>query len=189
MATKQRIRLTDWLQTGLIRVCRVHFVFIAVYALYTIAADTTRLITTDLVLRRWTANGALLVGIAIIWYMARYNIKNSNYYRLLIYGVILLDIMMATFNVYTQRGMAARAVMLFAVPIAVSALLLSRTALFLTATLCTAAYFLAAVKYFVDFFNEGFKAELYIEVGFYCALFFILAAVLSIVIRFNPSDN
>lgn len=189
MAAKQQISFSNWLRSGLLRVCRLHFIFIAVYALYTVGADATKLITPDMVLRRWTANAALLAGIAIVWYLARGNVKNTNYYRLLLYAVIMLDITIATFNVYTQRGMAARAVMLFAVPIAVSALLLSRTALYLTATLCTAAYSLAAVKYFVDFFNEGFKAELYIEVGFYCALFFGLAAVLSIVVRFNPSDN
>lgn len=188
MASK-RISFSDWLQSGLVRVCRIHFVAIAVYTLYIIAADATRLITPDSVLRRWTANATMLAGIAIIWYLARSNVKNSNYYRVLLYGVILLDIMMATFNVYTQRGMAARAVMLYAVPIAVSAILLSRTALYMTAALCAAAYSLAAVKYFVDFFNEGFKAELYIEVGFYCAVFFGLAAILSIVVKFKDSGS
>lgn len=189
MPKKKQITFTDWLQTGLIRICRVHFVFVAAYAAYTIAADATHLITPEFVLQRWSINATLLVGIGIVWYLARNNVKHSNYYRLLIYGVILLDIMMATFNVYTQRGMAARAVMLYSIPIVVSSLLLSRKALFFTAALCTAAYSLAAVKYFVDFFNEGYKAELYIEVGFYCAVFFVVAAVLSIVIRFNPSDN
>lgn len=185
----KRISFSDWLQTGLIRVCRIQFVAIAVYALYTVAADATKLITSDVVLRRWTANATMLACIAIIWYLARSNLKNSNYYRLLLYGVVLLDIMMATFNVYTQRGMAARAVMLYSIPIAVSAILLSRTALYMTAALCTAAYSLVAVKYFVDFFNEGFKAELYIEVGFYCAVFFGLAAILSIVVRFKESGS
>lgn len=189
MPKKKQIAFTDWLQTGLIRICRIHFVFVAVYAAYTIAADATHLITPEFVLQRWSMNAALLASIGVIWYLARNNVRSSNYYRLLLYVVILLDIAMATFNVYTQRGMAARAVMLFGIPIVVSALLLSRTALFLTAALSTAAYSLAAVKYFVDFFNEGYKAELYIEVGFYCAVFFILAAVLSVVIRFNPSDN
>lgn len=163
--------------------------FVAVYAAYTIAADATHLITPDFVLQRWSMNAALLVGVGIIWYLARNNVKNSSYYRVLLYAVILLDITMATFNIYTQRGMAARAVMLFSIPIVVSSLLLSRTALFLTAALSTAAYSLAAVKYFVDFFNEGYKAELYIEVGFYCAVFFILAAVLSVLVRFRNSET
>lgn len=186
---KKKITLSDWLQTGLIRLCRVHFVFIAAYMVYTIAADATHLITPQLVLQRWTMNASLLIGVGIIWYLARNKIQHANYYRGLIYVLILLDITMATFNIYTQRGMASRAVMLFSVPIVVSALLLSRTALFLTAMLCTAAYSLAAVKYFVDFFNEGYKAELYIEVGLYCAVFFILAAVLATLVRFKNSET
>lgn len=162
--------------------------FIGAYAIYVIAADATRLIAPPLVLKRWTVDAALLVGVSIIWYLARARVQNINYYRGLVYGLIVLDLAMAAFNVYTQRGMAARAVMLFSIPIVAASVLLSRTALFLTAALCTAAYSLAALKYFVDFFNEGYKAELYIEVGFYCAVFFILAAVLSIVVRSKNSE-
>lgn len=186
---KQKVTLTNWLQSGLIRLCRVHFVCIGLFAAYTVAADATKLTTPQLVLQRWTINAIVLSGVVIIWYLARNRVASSNYYRGLIYGLIMLDITLATFNIYTQRGMASRAVMLFGLPIVVSAILLSRTALFLTATLCMAAYSLTAVKYFVDYFNEGFKAELYIEVGFYCAMFFILAAVLSVVIRFKSNQN
>lgn len=189
MAKKKQVTFTDWLQTGLIRICRIHFMFIGAYAFYAVAADATHLTTPQLVLQRWYMNAILLVGVGIIWYLARNNVRNSNYYRVLIYGLIVLDMAMATFNIYTQRGMASRAVMLFGIAIAVSSLLLSRTALFLTATLSTAAYSLAAVKYFVDFFNEGYKAELYIEVGFYCAVFFILAAILSVIVRFKNNES
>lgn len=189
MPKQKKVTFIDWLQTGLIRVCRVQFMLVALFTAYIIAADATNLTTPTLVLQRWTMNAILLTGIVIIWYLARNAAMNSNYYRKLIYFVILLDIAFATFNIYTQRGMASRAVMLYSIPIAVSALLLSRTALFLTATLCTAAYSLAAVKYFVDFFNEGYKAELYIEVGFYCAVFFIIAGILSIIIRFKNNET
>lgn len=189
MARNKQVTFTDWLQTGLIRICRIHFMLIGLYAIYTIAADATRLTAPQLVLQRWYMNAILLVGIGVVWYLARNSVKNSNYYRVLIYAVILLDIALATFNIYTQRGMASRAVMLFSVAIVVSSLLLSRTALFLTATLCTAAYSLAAVKYFVDFFNEGYKAELYIETGFYCAVFFGLAGILSVIVRFKNIES
>lgn len=187
--TKQNITLAKWLQTGLIRICRVHFVFIGLYTIYIIAADATHLITPKLVLERWEVTAAMLVGTSIIWYLARNKSSSSNYYRSLLYILITLDVLMASFNIYTERGMASRAVALFALAIVSSAILLSRTALFLTATVSTAAYSLAAVKYFVDFFNEGYKAELYIEVGFYCATFFILAALLSVVIRFKNGEK
>ncbi len=189
MPKKKQVAFIDWLQTGLIRVCRIQFMFVGLYAIYTIASDATHLVTPRLVLQRWSMNAFMLTGIGIIWYLARNSVKNSNYYRALIHTLILLNIAMATFNIYTQRGMASRAVMLFSIPIVVSALLLSRTALYLTAALCTAAYSLAAVKYFVDFFNEGYKAELYIEVAFYCGVFFMLAAILSVLVRFKNAET
>lgn len=186
---KKKIFFKDWLQTGLIRLCRVQFVFVALYALYTIISDGTHLITPQLVLQRWTINVVVLVGTVIVWYLARNVVASSMYYRILLYILILLDIAMASFNVYTQRGMASRAVMLFAIPIVLSAILLNRTAIFMTAALSTAAYSLSAVRYFIVNFNEGYKAELYIEVGFYCCVFFLLAATLSIMIRFKNSET
>lgn len=184
-----KITLNNWLQSGLIRLCRIHFAFVATYVVYIIASDATNLIVPKVVLQRWTTAAVLLVGTSILWYLARGNVKNSNYYRSLISLLIVLDIGLATFSIYTQRGMASRAVILFAVPIVVSSVLLSRTAIFLVATLSATAYSLAAVKYFVDFFNEGYKAELYIEVGFYCVTFYILAAVLNVMIRFKTEPN
>src|SRR4051794_31531418 len=114
---KPKITLTDWLQTGLIRITRIHFVFIGAYALYIIISDGTHLAAPKLVLQRWTMNAILLAGTVIIWYLARNRVANTLYYRVLIYLLILLDIAMASFNIYTQRGMASRAVMLFALPI------------------------------------------------------------------------
>lgn len=180
--------MASWLQTGVIRLARIHFIFVGLYALYTIISDGTNLITPNIVLQRWTMNVILLTGTAIVWYLARNRVSSSTYYRVLVFVLILLDIAMASFNIYTQRGMASRAVMLFTLPIVVSAILLNRTAIFMTAVLCTAAYSLAAVRYFVVNFNEGYKAELYSEVGFYCVCFFILAAILSTLIRFRDSE-
>ncbi len=156
---------------------------------YTIASDVTKLITPELVLQRWTVNTVVLIGVGIMWYLARGNSKNSNYYRLLIYVLIVLDLALATFSVYTQRGMASGAVAMYAIPIVLASIMLSRTAIFMVATISAALYSLAAVKYFVDFFNEGYKAELYIEVGFYCAIFFVLAALLSTIISFRDNET
>jgi len=77
------------------------------------------------------------------------------------------------------RGMASRAVLLFCLPIAMSAALRSKTALYGTAAVSAMAYSLAAIKYFMDYPSEGYKVELYGDVLFYSALFFVLAAMLS----------
>lgn len=190
MAKKQSsLTLAKWLQSSLIRATRAHFGLVALLALYTIASDATHLITPERVLQRWQVLGLLLAVTAIIWYAARNTVKTPNYYRLLVYVLVATDLFLATFSIYTQRGMASRAVVLYAIPIILSAILLSRTAIFMTATLATTLYSVAAVKYFVDFFNEGYKAELYIEVGFYCAVFFVLAALLSYLVKFGRPEK
>lgn len=181
--------MRDWLQIAAIRLARIHFYFVIIFALYTIISDAWHLIPPDVVLQRWTMNSILLIGTAVVWYLARRSTNATMYYRFLIYCLILLDIAMATFNIYTQRGMASRAVLLYALPIAASSLLLSRVAIFTSAALSAATYSLAAVRYFVVNFNEGYKVELYTEVGFYCAIFFVLAAILAAVVHFRGDNS
>lgn len=183
------LSLTTWMQSSLIRAARAHFIFIALYAVYIIASDATGLITAEVVYDRWLVNVLLLVTAASVWYAARFSRENPNYYRTLLYILILADLFIATFSIYTQRGMASRAVILYVIPIIISAILLSRVAIFTTAIFATAAYVLAAVKYFTDRFNEGYKAELYIEVGFYCGIFFIVAILLSHLIKFSKATS
>lgn len=189
MVKKNKFTFSDWLQTGIIRASRVHFWFIGIYAVYIIASDATHLITPVLVYQRWLVNGSLLGITGLVWYAARARSKSANFYRFLLYSLITTDTVFATFNVYTQRGMASRAVLLFTVPILLSGLLLSRVATLTTATISSALYAIAAVKYFTDFFNEGYKAELYIEVGFYIACFYVLSLLLNVIISFRNTET
>jgi hypothetical protein len=85
--------------------------------------------------------------------------------------------------------MASRGVALFALPIVVSAITLSRSAIFATASLSVGAYSYAAIKYFTDNPSEGYKVELYGDVLFYSASFFILAAVLWALVRSVQAKN
>lgn len=174
---------TQWLQNSLIRLCRIHFLIVPAYVAVVVVYDAWHVLTPPVVLQRWTMIGIFLALVAIIWAAARANLKSSYYYQLLMYALIGLDIGFATFNIYTQRGMASRAVILYTIPIAVAAVLRSRSTIFATAALCASAYSVAAVRYFVVNFNEGYKVELYSEVLFYCAMFFVLASVLWLVIR------
>lgn len=140
-------------------------------------------------MQRWLAGCALLVAVSAIWFLAHNANNDIPTYKRLVFGIVLSDIAFAAFNVYVQRGMAAKAVFLFAVPIISAAILLNRAAVFSVAALSTAAYITATVSYFVMNFNEGYKTELYSEVGFYCAAFFALAALLSAIIRFGGDTN
>lgn len=180
MAVKKQ---DNWLPVTATRIIRVHFFFAFAYALNIIVSDSWNLIPPEALKQRWNIAAAMLVVTALLWYVARNITKRPQYYQYLIYVLILMDIAIASITVYAQRGMSSRAVALFAVPIAVSSALMSRTALYATATLCTAGYALAAIRYFIANPSEGYKVELYGEVSFYCLVFFILAAILSAVVR------
>jgi hypothetical protein len=62
---------------------------------------------------------------------------------------------------------------------------MSRSALFATATLCTAAYSLAVIRYFTDFPSEGYQIEMYGDLVYYSAMFFIIAGLLWVLVRYQ----
>lgn len=167
-----------WLKNGLVRVTKVQLILVIAYVAQIIAFDSAKLITPEAVLQRWLAVGGLTIITVGIWYVARGKATNLHHYKLLTWALIISNIAFAAFNVYTQRGMASRAVVLFFIPIIISAILLSRSALFATATFCAVAYTSTAVAYFVNYFNEGYKIELYGEILFYSSLFYIAAFLL-----------
>ncbi|MDQ5972225.1 MAG: hypothetical protein QG553_384 [Patescibacteria group bacterium] len=171
------------LQQNAERLTRVNLGLAAVLAVFIIASDAWNLVTRELTSQRWMMCGALLLVTAATWYLSRYNSKNPAYYKVLIVGIILAQVVLASFVVFTERGMASRGVALYALPIVSSLALLSRSAVFAAATLCTAAYAVTATQYFYIHFNEGYKAELYATLFLYSAVFYALAFVLSVVMR------
>ncbi len=171
------------LRSNVIRVSRWHFLYAALFALQIVVYDAWKLIEPAVVLRRWIMTAILLIVSAIVWYLARGKAGDTALYKRLVFALILVDIFVASFSVYLQRGMAARAVMLYTVPLIVASVLKSRSAIFTAALLSVAAYSSTAIAYFVLNFNEGYKIELYGEVGFYSALIILLAALLWSVTR------
>lgn len=169
--------VTDTYTPRILRVARVHFALTLILAFSIILLDAWNYITPEVVLQRWTVAAMLLVVTTVVWYAARSNLKSPAFYNGLIISLVIADIILATFLVYNERGMASRAVALYALPIVTSAALLRRSAIFASAALSTAAYSLAAVRYFVVNFNEGLNIELYGTIGFYSAVFFVLAAL------------
>lgn len=165
------------LTSGILGVSRAHFLLVLVFAASIVIYDASQLIAPEAVLLRWKMAVTLLIITTLVWYLARR--KDSRSFHMTLVGVLIAtDILFTSFFIYHDRGMASLGVALYAIPIATSALLLSRSALLATATLCTAAYALTCVKYFVDFFNEGYRVQLYSSIGFYSACFFILALIL-----------
>lgn len=179
---KQQI-LQNWLQVSGLRLARVRFVVIALFALSTLFADAWNLIPDGAVLQRWTAVAVVAIVNTFLWYASRSNVKSELYYKILIFCQIVLDILVVSLLIYTQRGIASSAVALYALPIIASAVLLTRAAIYATATVCASAYTLTAIRYQFLHPGEAYKIELYGELFFYCAIFFIVAAILQIIIR------
>jgi hypothetical protein len=179
--------VTNWLQSTATRVSRIHFLYVAAYIASIIIFDSWNLFTHIEIGNRWTAAGILLIINTICWYVARIKFSSSTIYMFLIMIIIVADIVFAATNVYWERGLASKAVALFAIPLVTSATIRSRSALLATASLCTAAYSISAVRYYNLHYGESFRVELYGYIGFYCTTFFILAALLMVIIL--PKDK
>lgn len=180
--TQKHLEKTNSLQESVLRITRIHFFLALAYALSIIVFDSWNLIAPLVILQRWQMAAALLATTTILWCVARNKLTSSVYYKVIVFALVAVDISLATVSVYTERGVDSLAVMLFAIPIIVSATLSSRAVLYATAALCTASYVLAAVRYFVLNFGEGYKVELYGVVGFYSSVFFIIAALLCVLV-------
>lgn len=185
---KKSEKISEPSRSFTIRLTRVHFFYVIAYAGVVLLYDAWRLITHESLLERWTMTVIMLVVTTTCWYAARQRVNSVAYYKYIVSTLILLDIYVAAFSVYTQRGMASRAVTLFAIPIVISSLI-GRSALFATAAFSVAAYSFAAVRYFALHPSEGYKVELYGDLAFYSALFFVLAGLLWVVISKEKKTN
>lgn len=176
---KKNNQTSSHFRTSLLRITRVHFIFAGLLAFQIVIYDAWKLLAPESVLQRWITVGALAAVTTMIWFLLRTRrFMSDKQVQLLAFGLIITDIALASFNVYTQRGMASRAVMMYVMPLLVASILLSWSAIYATALLSVIAYVITAISYFVLNFNEGYKIELYGEVGFYSCLIFIVAAML-----------
>jgi hypothetical protein len=174
------------LQASATRLARVNLGLVAAYAVFIAGSDAWNLVTRQLTSQRWLMCGLWLMVTAIVWVLARNAGASANYYRLLVFALIVAEIAVASFSIYTERGMSSRGVALYAIPIVASAVLFSRRFVFSVAALCTATYVMAATRYFYVYFNEGYKIELYSTLFLYSVSFFALAWILSIVLSAKP---
>lgn len=179
----------SWLQTNTVRVARLHFVYVFMYALLVIAYDAWNLITAQALVERWTLAVTMLVITTVVWFIARNTALQTNVYRAALATLILLDIYVAGFAVYSGRGMASRGVALFAIPIVISIIYKSRSVLFAVSSLCLATYSYALVRYFGEHPSEGYNIELYADLAFYGASFFLLSALLWVFARSVQARN
>lgn len=172
---------------GLMSFCKIHFTLAGLFIAQIILYDASMLIEPEVVLDRWFVVSMLLLVNGFIWYFVKSKSGNIIPYRALLLSMIMTDLALASFTVYSTRGMASRAIILFVIPIIISGLVRSKSALYATAIASIAIYSLTCIAYFTWNFNEGYKVELYGEVGFYSAIFLVVASLLSAVL--HPKDN
>lgn len=167
----------------LLRITRVHFFYILAYMMSIIIFDSWNLITHEAVAQRWTAAGSLLIVNSIIWYICRSKLNNPGLYKLLLITLIVCDILFAAINVYWQRGMASKSVLLFVMPVIAAGLSRSRSLTLVTAMISSAVYSIACVRYFFDNYGQGYRVELYGEILFYSAFLLVIAFMMMIGFR------
>ena len=174
MATK---KITD-LQANLQTSARAGFLFIIAYAIYIIIFDSGNVLTRQDVYHRWLMLGLLLVTNTIFWSFTK---KTSSSQRLTfaVWGCVIAQLALAGLSTYWERGMASMSTALFTLPIINVALLGSRTYTLATAALACAVYITACTKYFYDFFNEGYRVQLYGQLFFFSAVFMIIGYTIS----------
>lgn len=165
------------------RLAGIHYFFIASYAVTIIFLHAWKVITLETVYNRWVSVGLLGVLVTVVWYLSSSVAKSSRHLVLLIYALVVVDIIFASWNVYTERGMASKSVILFALPIAVAGVLRQRSAIYTASVLSVIGYTTAVIKYYYIYPGEGYYAQMYVESLFYCLLFFVIGAVLGVIVH------
>lgn len=171
------------LQLASVRTSQLSVIFVLIYALSTLVYRLWKLMTPDVLQQRWTIVAVTLGVSLVLWFFSRKKGLAPLYYQ----GIIMLQIIMylavAAYSIYSERGMASNAIILFVIPLIVVALEYSGKALFAIATLCVATYAGTAIKYFKDFPSEGYKVELYGGILFYVSIIYLVSALLWVLVR------
>lgn len=160
------------------KLAKYNFAFFAVYSLFIIIFDSGNVITREGIYQRWMVAGLLLVVFSFFWIASRKASSYSQLFRALLICVSA-ELLLAGLMTYWERGMASTSTVLYMMPIASMAFARSRTYTVATSLFASAAYIIASTKYFYDFFNEGYRVQLYGEIVFYCAVFLITGMVIS----------
>ncbi len=180
---QKEVTESNRLRLGSLRTARLGFAFIGIYIFSTAIYQAWRLLTPDVIQTRWFLAIAMISINATLWWYSHKPRLRTTYYRTIIFLQIAMYIVIATYSIYVERGMASNSIILYAIPLVIVALEYSGRALAFTALICSTAYAAAAIHYFNTFPSEGYKVELYGGIAFYSGIMFVLAALLWVVVR------
>ncbi|MCA9345955.1 hypothetical protein KC960_00515 [Candidatus Saccharibacteria bacterium] len=160
------------------RLTRTIYFFIVIFAISIIIFDSGNLITKESVIQRWSILTVLTFFNTLAWYMGAHYPKRSRSFSTFVLSLVL--VLFTGFLTYWERGMASTSTILYAIPMLVVATLKNRHALIAIATTSSAVYSMAAVKYFNDYFNEGYRIQLWGNIILYSGTFFVCAWLIMI---------
>jgi hypothetical protein len=156
---KKQSKNTNDTQLSVTRASRTVYFFIALYMLSIIIFDSGNLITREAIIQRWTLATLLLLVNTAVWFGASQKWRLTTGKLPVVLALALL--VFAGFTTYWERGMASSSTIFYALPILVIALSKNRHALQAFAILSAGTYAFASVKYFNDYFNEGYRVQLW----------------------------
>jgi len=174
MALKQKSE-----NISLTRTTRTLYFFIGFFALSIVIFDSGNLITKEAVVDRWSLLSMLFVANTVAWFIGSEPSKNNR--ALLTYMLSLSLIAFAGFMTYWERGMASSSTIFYILPILVIANLKNRHAVMTVASLCVGTYAFSAVKYFNDYFNEGYRVQLWGNIVLYSGSILVCAWLVLVV--------
>ena len=157
MATK---KTAEELQLSITRVTRTIYFFVIMYMISIVIFDSGNLITRESIINRWTIATILLIINTFVWFIAVQKIP-TNTKTITIYLLTATLLIFAGLSTYWERGMASTTTIFYILPILVIAILKNRHALLATTILSIGIYAFATVKYFNDYFNEGYRVQLW----------------------------
>ena len=91
------------LKANLRRMLKIHFLYIFALAIQIIVFDAGKLIEPVVVLRRWILVLSSLVVFTFLWYLMQKNNVSQDILRRIVLTLIIVDVTIASFYVYTQR--------------------------------------------------------------------------------------
>ena len=164
------------------RITRTIYFLLAVFALSIVIFDSGNLITRESVNERWLLLTGLFLVNTLAWYLAS---QKPNFFHRKHLGVYMLSFATLTFAgflTYWERGMASTSTILYVVPLLIIATLKNRHALLGMAALAVGTYAFAAVKYFNDYFNEGYRIQLWGNLVLISGIIFTCAWLIMILV-------
>lgn len=164
---------------SLTHITRTIYFFIGFFALSIIIFDSGNLLVRDAVIDRWSLVTVLFVINTLAWFVG--SLQKTNLRSLATYGLTISLILFAGFMTYWERGMASSSTIFYILPLLCIATLRNRHALIASAALSAGAYALSAVKYFNDYFNEGYRVQLWGNIALYTSTILVCAWLLMVI--------